>query len=207
MSDNRDSRNEWYNAMRNENISRIMTECPATVAPDDLLSAARELFETHGIHHLPVVDHGRLVGMLSASDFLKLHLLDQGSTALPHARVRHVMHPNPVVIARCASLREAAEKLAVGEFHALPVIDEDTTLAGIVTTSDLVEHLLKHLPRGDGSIIEDGSELRELVERNRVLRAACEAAELYVRSGNADREHSILVKRLADARESSAIGV
>lgn len=193
--------------MRNENIGRIMTECPATVPPGDLLSAARELFETHSIHHLPVVDDGRLVGMLSASDFLKLHLLDEGSAALPRARVRHIMNTNPVVISKHASLRDVAEKLSVGEFHALPVIDDDGLLVGIVTTSDLVEHLLKHVPRGDGSIIEDGSELQDLVERNRVLRAACEAAELYVRSGHADREHSILVKRLAEARESSAIRI
>ena len=193
--------------MRNENISRIMTEWPATVAPGDYLSAARELFEKQEIHHLPVVDDGRLVGMLSASDFLKLHLLDEGSAALPHARVRHIMHTNPVVLSTQATLREAAEKLCVGEFHALPVIDEDAELVGIVTTSDLVEYLLKHVSRGDGSIVEDGSELQGLLERNRLLQAACKAAELYVRSGHADREHSILVRRLAEARESSAISV
>ncbi len=193
--------------MRNENIGRIMTECPATVASDDYLSAARELFETHEIHHLPVVDDDHLVGILSSSDFLKLHLLDEGSAALPHAKVRHIMHSNPVVLSREATLREAAERLSVGEFHALPVVDEDAALVGIVTTSDLVEHLLKHVPRGDGSIVEDGSELRDLVERNRLLEAACKAAELYMRSGHADREHSILVRRLAEARESNAISL
>ena len=140
--------------MRNEKISRIMSEWPATVAPDNPLSEARELFETHKIHHLPVIDDGALVGILSASDFLKLHLLDEGSPSLPQARVRHVMHRNPVVINADASLRDAAEKLAVGEFHALPVIDDDAQLVGIVTTSDLLEFLLKHVSRGDGSILE-----------------------------------------------------
>lgn len=193
--------------MRDENISRIMSEWPATVAPDDLLVEARELFEAHRIHHVPVVDDDRLVGMLSTSDFHKLHLLDDTSTAVLKARVRHIMQSNPVVIATDASLRDAAEKLALGEFHALPVIDGDSTLVGIETTSDLVEHMLRHLPRGDGSIVEDAGDLRDVLERNRLLKAACEAAELYIRSGHADREHSVLIKRLDEARRSKAISV
>ena len=117
------------------------------------------------------------------------------------------MHRNPVVINVDATLREAAEKLAVGEFHALPVIDEDAQLVGIVTTSDLLEYLLQHVPRGDGSILEDVSELQELAEDNRLLKAVCKAAELYVRSGHADREHSVLVKALSDLRESKSVSL
>ncbi len=193
--------------MRNEKISRIMSEWPATVKPDDLLSEARELFETHSIHHLPVVEDGALVGILSASDFLKLYLLDKDSPSLPRATVRHLMHQNPVIIGADATLRDAAEKLAVGEFHALPVIDDDTQLVGIVTTSDLLEYLLQHVPRGDGSILEDVSELQELAEDNRLLKAVCQAAELYIRSGHADREHSVLVKALTDLRESRSVSL
>ena len=191
--------------MRNETISRIMSEWPATLAPGDSLSEARELLETHGIHHLPVVDHAAVVGILSSSDFLKLHLLDANSASLSNARVRHIMNSNPVVIKKDAKLREAARKLAVGEFHALPVVDDNNQLVGIVTTSDLLDYLLKHVPRGDGSILEDVSELQSLDERNRMLNAVCRAAELYIRSGHADREHTVLVKRLAEARETGAI--
>ncbi len=191
--------------MRNEKISRIMTEWPATVSPGDFLSEAGELFETHRIHHLPVIDNDQLVGMLSAADFLKLHLLDDKNPALARAKVRHIMCANPVVIGADATLREAAEKLAVGEFHALPVIDDDNALVGIVTTSDLLDFLLKHVSRGDGSIIEDGTELQGLVDDNRVLKAVCKAAEMYMRSGHADREHSVLVKCLAEAREAKGV--
>jgi CBS domain-containing protein len=191
--------------MRNEQLSRIMSEWPATVTPGDFLSEARELLETHQIHHLPVIDNGRLVGVLSASDFLKLHLLDKDSAALTRARVRHIMRANPVVIGADATLREAAEKLSVGEFHALPVIDDDGALVGIVTTSDLLEYLLKHVPRGDGSVVEDGGELQGLVESNSALKAVCHAAERYIRSGHADREHSVLIKRLAEARSAKAV--
>lgn len=191
--------------MRNEPIDRIMTVQPATVAPGDSLTHARELFESTGMHHVPVVDDGELVGILSASDFLKLHFLKSKNASLAQAKVRQLMRANPVVLPYSSSLRDAAEKLLVGEFHALPVIDDDGAVVGIITTSDLVQYLLHHVPRGDGSIHEDASDLRNLVEQNRLLKAASVAAELYIRSGHADHEHSVLVKRLDALRSSSAV--
>lgn len=190
--------------MRNEPINRIMTASPAIIAPGDLLADARDLFESTGMHHVPVVDNGELVGILSATDFLKLHLL-KSSVPLDKAKVRHIMQANPVVLPYSATLRDAADKFLVGEFHALPVIDDDGTVVGIVTTSDLVQYLLHHVPRGDGSVQEDTSDLRSLVSQNRLLKAACDAAELYIRSGHADREHSVLVKRLDELRQSSVV--
>ena len=47
-------------------------------------------------------------------------------------------------------------KLSIGGFHALPVIEPDGTLVGIVTSSDLINQLLHQLPQGDGSIQPDG---------------------------------------------------
>ena len=193
--------------MRDEAIRRIMTTSPATVAPGDSLHNARELFESHGIHHLPVVDGDQLVGILSASDLLKLQLFNPANTSLANAKVRHIMRANPVVLPVTASLRDAAEKLRGGEFHALPVIDDAGALVGIVTTSDLIETLLHHVPQGDGSIIDTVSDTSKLAERNRLLEAACQAAEHYIRSGHADREHSILVKRLADLRAAEPVNI
>ena len=61
--------------------------------------------------------------------------------------------------------------------------------------------MLRSLPVGDGSIIEEADDsIGALVEENRRLRAVCEAAEHYIRSGLADREHTLLVKRLEEAR-------
>jgi len=188
--------------MRNEPIDRIMTERPATVAPDDSLAAASELFASSGIHHAPVVDNGELVGILSASDFLKLHFLKGDNVSPEKVKVRQLMQANPIFLPYSASLRDAAERFRVGEFHALPVIDDDGAVVGIITTSDLVQYLLHRVPQGDGSIQDDVGGLRDLVQQNRLLKAVCDAAELYIRSGHADREHSVLVKRLDELRQS-----
>lgn len=190
--------------MRNETIDRIMTVKPATVAPDDTLAIAAELFSSTGVHHAPVVDHGQLVGILSATDFLKLHLLDSDNLPIDKIKVRQLMQTNPVVLPLDTSLRDAAEKFLVGEFHALPVID-DGALVGIITTSDLTQYLLQRLPRDDGSLQEESSDPRALVAQNRLLKAVCDAAELYIRSGHAEHEHSVLVQRLDELRSSNVV--
>lgn len=217
--------------MRDLPINRIMSTEPATIGPDEPASAARDILAAGNIHHLPVVDDGLLVGIVSTSDLLKLFLLDDAS---PGAAIRHIMETEPVVLESSANLRDAAVKLSVGGFHALPVVEPDRTLVGIVTSSDLIEHLLKQISRDDGSIraaptsasrhgrvtdvdIRTALEAAEaaieaagddalprvllfLHGRNRQLMQVYQAAELYIRSGHGEHEHSVLIKRLADAR-------
>lgn len=225
--------------MRNLDINRIMTTKPVTVRPEESAVKAAELLESDGIHHLPVVSDGKLVGVVSSSDLLKF-FFKGGVAALSvaDATVRHMMQGDPVVLDSRSSLSDAATKLSIGGFHALPVVEPDKTLVGIVTTSDLVLHLLAQIPRGDGSIrTEKGSatasragsseidrvqrELDEAEQRgdklsdearalmylrdqNVLLQNVCQAAELYIRTGHGDHEHTVLIKRLAEARESTS---
>ena len=44
--------------------------------------------------------------------------------------------------------------------------------------------------------------LLHLVEQNRLLKEVSKAAELYMRSGNAEHEHSVLIKTMEDLRRS-----
>jgi len=186
--------------MRDQAVRRIMTTQPATIAPGDPAADARRMLETGVIHHLPVVEAGKLVGILSTSDLLKLYLLDADLSGTA-TTVDQIMEPDPLVLKEQASLREAAEVLSVGGFHALPVVDDDRRLVGIVTSTDLIEHLLHQLPRGDGSVSEVS--VSALQSRNRVLEQVCRAAELYLRSGHAEHEHTVLLKKLDQARTAN----
>ena len=131
-----------------------MTTNPTTVAPGDPVSVARNSLESDQIHRLAVVVNGSLVGIVSTSDLLKFHLLDGDAAALSSTTVAQIMEPEPVVLQSDASLRDAAAALSVGGYHALPVVEPDRTLVGIVTSVDLVMYLLQQIPRGDGSIRE-----------------------------------------------------
>lgn len=187
--------------MRNTFIDRVMTTEPVTIRPSDSIARARQQLESSGIHHLPVVEEGSLVGLVSTADLLKLYLLADSSVAENATTVDKIMAHDPVTLSKESTLRDAAEALSVGAFHSLPVIDGAGQLVGIVTSTDMVAYLLKQLPIGDGTLSEpfEGDVLR----RNHALEKVYDAAESYIRSGMAAREHTVLVKRLEEARATS----
>ena len=103
--------------MRDISIEQIMTPDPATISPQSSAAEARRLLNSNFINHLPVVEGDRLVGMVSSSDLLKLHLLDDSLTMFARATVDQIMETHLVVLSDSATLRKAAEKL-VGELSA-----------------------------------------------------------------------------------------
>jgi len=132
--------------MRDISIEQIMTPDPAIISPQSTAAEARRMLDSNVINHLPVVEQDRLVGIVSSSDLLKLHLLDDTLTIFSRATVDQIMETNLVVLNKGATLRQAADKLSMGNFHALPVVNRRRRLVGIVTSSDLIGELLKHLP-------------------------------------------------------------
>ncbi|HRI09842.1 MAG TPA: CBS domain-containing protein [Nannocystaceae bacterium] len=135
---------------RNEPISHIMTKDPITVHHGQKVSEVRQLFIEHGIHHIPVVSGKRLLGIISATDMMRLSLSAYGSdertmdAMLDHQfTIEQVMSKHLTTLEAKGTIREAAEKLREGRFHALPVVDEQGNLAGIVTTTDLIGYLLE----------------------------------------------------------------
>ncbi len=131
--------------MRDIPIDQVMTPDPATISPQSSAAEARRLLDSNVINHLPVVEDGRLVGILSSSDFLKLHLLDGKLQMVADATVSQIMETKVVVLNKNSTLVDAAEKLSVGGFHALPVVDRKRRLLGIVTSSDLIGELVRRL--------------------------------------------------------------
>jgi len=131
--------------MRDIPIVQVMTPDPATISPQSSVAEARRLLNSNVINHLPVVEGGRLVGIVSSSDFLKLHLLDGKLPIVSDATVNQIMETKVIVVNKNATLGDAAEKLSVGGFHALPVIDRKRRLVEMVTSSDLIGVLVSTL--------------------------------------------------------------
>jgi acetoin utilization protein AcuB len=120
-----------------------MSPDPVTVSPDTTVAEARGLLEAEGIRHLPVVDAGRLTGIVSDRDIgisdaslraaVKHHTVD---TLLDDERpVEAVMSSTPHVIAADAGIAQAARLMVSRRINALPVVDDDT-LVGIITSVD-----------------------------------------------------------------------
>jgi CBS domain-containing protein len=107
------------------------------------------LFKRHNIRHIPVVSEESIIGMLSYTDLLKISFADATNDDRDVETIVYNMYSIEQVMAKdleCVTskktIREVAEILAEKEFHALPVVD-DSTLVGIVTTTDLIKYLLK----------------------------------------------------------------
>lgn len=181
--------------MRNQPIERIMTTPAWTIGPDSTLEEAARLMARERLHHLPVVQDGRLAGIVSASDLIGRDAPDAG-----RKRAGDVMQREPVVLSRTSTLQDAAVLLANGDHHALPVVDPEGKVVGIVTSTDLITVLLHQLPTGGAAA---GTATDMLIDLENVRAAA----ELYLRTGHGEHEHAVLVRALAKAREHLGPGL
>lgn len=133
-----------------EPVSRIMTESVVVIEVDRPLSEALDCLHQYGIHHLPIVRQGRLAGMLSSADVLKLeHFAPRGTDARfldTRLELEQVMRTPVVSVRATTPLGEAAEALIAAGVHALPVIDDDERVIGIVSSTDLIRTLLRGPP-------------------------------------------------------------
>lgn len=129
-------------------VSEVMSRDLLIIQPTDTLDRVGDIFEANTIHHLPVVDKdGKLVGMLSKSDFLKINhmftLFDQEKYKEYNRRLHRSVKVQEVMTRQLATLRpEDLLSVALGIFqenlfHALPVV-EDGMLVGLLTTHDLI---------------------------------------------------------------------
>lgn len=122
-------------------VGRRMTRDPKTVSPDDPLSKAAGILREHRFHHLPVVEGGRLVGILSDTDLRNASLAAtprEGGEGQPGDRpVREVMRTEVWSVTPDDSVEDALLILTREKFGALPVLEGDR-LVGIITRADLL---------------------------------------------------------------------
>lgn len=130
----------------------LMTESPTSVRESAKVREAVALFKDIHVRHLPVVNAEReLVGMLSDRDLRSLalpHVIDSEwvgtiQTAL-EARVSTVMSGNPIAVTVEAEAREVIELMLEHKIGAVPVIDADGVLVGIISYDDLLRVLAQN---------------------------------------------------------------
>jgi len=131
-----------------ESISKIMQANVHTVHSGQKLSEVYELMGEQHVHHVPVVDGRRLVGLLSSIDLMRFSYgnvyaqdVQTAKLALDLTSIREAMTEDVVTLSERATVKEAVDKLGVGNLHALPVVDAEGGLVGIVTSTDLIRFL------------------------------------------------------------------
>ena len=136
-----------------DKVSTIMSTNLLTVHPKDTLADVKEIFDTHKIHHLPVVKYKEIVGIVSKSDllqFLRGNQNDPYAEVFENSRLKSFT-AGEIMTQRLAKLESddrisvALEVFKENLFHAIPVVD-DGELVGLVTTYDIIEALADDEP-------------------------------------------------------------
>ncbi len=116
-------------------IVNLMTSDPVTISARETLSKAKSLMEAGGFRRLPVLDDGRLVGILTERD------LRQYTGYLESTRVNAAMSTAIVTVTPHNTVEDAARLMLKHKIGGLPIVAEGK-LVGIVTTSDLLKAFL-----------------------------------------------------------------
>jgi len=197
-------------------VGRIMHTYLVTVPPDTSLQKAKEMIEKKKINHLLVVDKkGDLIGIVSDRDVkqswaspataLSVHELNYLLTQLT---VETIMIKKIITISPGTTIERAAYIMQENRINALPVIEAEK-LVGIITSTDVMEVLLRSIGFGEESsrfivLVEDRIGIvaevsRILKEENINIRSLVTWPEkdypgiyqLIMRVGSEDKEKAV----------------
>lgn len=130
-------------------VGQIMTTNVLFVKPSDTMDRVSDIFRMNNIHHVPVIeDGGKVVGIVSHTDYHKiLHGFtlfktekseEYNKAILRSLLVKEVMTKQVAKLNPDDSVMVAAGYFRENLFHAIPVVDKQGKLIGIVTTFDLL---------------------------------------------------------------------
>jgi predicted transcriptional regulator len=127
-------------------VRDIMQHKIVTVSAGDRLSTVEDIMTLGGVRHMPVVSEGKLVGVVSERDLLRMSLSSlTEATASDHQRaflmtveIAGVMSAPAITIEPDSTIREAARVMAERKIGCLPVVKPPRTLVGLITETDVL---------------------------------------------------------------------
>ncbi len=120
-----------------------MTRGAQTIGHQEPLAAAHRIMNEYAIRHLPVLENGSLVGIVSQRD---LHFIETLRDVDPDlVKVCEAMSPEVYTTTARTSLRRVAAEMAARKLGSAVVVDADHRVEGIFTTSDALRALAEIL--------------------------------------------------------------
>lgn len=132
-------------------VEELMTSKVFVVEQDDLIDRVFFLIHYERIRHLPVVEKGKVVGIVSDRDLYKSLGPKSNSSAITASsgtnatelhvvpkKVRHIMRRGVITVRRDTSASDAAAIMADNKIGALPVVDKGDKLVGILSATDIL---------------------------------------------------------------------
>ncbi len=107
-----------------------------TLGLENTMEDASNIFISKNIHHIPIPDEGKLVGMLTTFDMWKKKLKPE---EFPNILVKEIMTTKLAKLEPDDKIGTAAELFLANRFHAIPVVS-DGILVGLVSTFDILRY-------------------------------------------------------------------
>lgn len=142
--------------MKQELVRRLMSRNVITITPDGTLPDAERLMDCKMIRRLPVVEDGRLVGIVTYGDIRNARPSRVSSLSfwlliflVTRLKVSEIMTPNPITISPDTTIGEAAQLMLKNMISGLPVVDDEGNLVGIITESDIFRQVVRDWTRSN----------------------------------------------------------
>src|SRR4030095_2243282 len=128
-------------------VRKIMMGSPVTLKPEDTLDLANNVISLGRIRHIPVVEDGRLVGLLSERDLMGAATTEifglkqkRKSALLKTVMIKDVMQKRVITVKPDTPIKDAAQLMADKKVGCVPVVSAGA-LVGLVTHTDILRYV------------------------------------------------------------------
>jgi len=143
-------------------VNEIMTVSPSVLQPDQAVLEVHRILSMESYHHLPVVEAGILVGLISDRDlartvspFTGTELEQTRDLRQMMLRVRDIMSTDLVTIDGHTTIDYAAILLLENQISCLPVVDDQFRLEGLLTWKDILHFYVYQSEDTSSELYED----------------------------------------------------
>ncbi len=119
-------------------VKERMSPAPITIHPNASLAEARACLDQHRIRHLPAMENGKLVGIITDRDIRSA----ASASSLEQVKVADAMTRNVITVSPETQVRVAAKLMLTHRIGGLPVVKKGELL-GIITETDLLNALVE----------------------------------------------------------------
>ncbi|MHC1725802.1 MAG: CBS and ACT domain-containing protein [Syntrophobacteraceae bacterium] len=130
-------------------VKNWMSKNPITIEEEDSMQQAMALMKEHKIRTLPVVNEGKLVGIISDTDLKRASasdatMLDMHELLylISKIKVHEIMTKNPITVPEDLTVEETAQIMMEHNISGVPVTDHKGNLVGIITRNDVFKILV-----------------------------------------------------------------
>jgi CBS domain-containing protein len=127
-------------------VKDAMLKDVVTVSPEMKVREVEALFEKYDYYSFPVVEGGKVMGIVTKLDFLR-HFIFTPSSIVPQYdrllddNIRRIMNPKVFTVSMDTPLTRVLELMVETRIRSFPVVDVDNRLLGVISREDIMKML------------------------------------------------------------------